>query len=121
MASQLSTDDGAGALPNQTNLAIKVAVGLTAFGALFGADNYTDIGRGYANQLYNNSLATDAEKTHFQLQYPESLNNGSTYSTTFNLYPDSLLGLNTFPQAAFDMQSSFYPTVRADAGVPLDS
>ncbi|KAL8829606.1 MAG: hypothetical protein Q9170_006092 [Blastenia crenularia] len=121
MASQLSTDDGAGPLPNQTNLAIKAAVGLTAFGAMFGADNYTDTGKGYANQLYNNSLATDAEKTHFQLQYPESLNNGSTYSTTFNLYPDSLLGLNTFPQAAFDMQASFYPTQRAQAGVPLDS
>ncbi|KAL8717732.1 MAG: hypothetical protein Q9225_005058 [Loekoesia sp. 1 TL-2023] len=121
IASQLSTDDGAGPLPNQTNLAIKAAVGLTAFGALFNEAKYTDTGKDYANQLYNNSLATDAEKTHFQLQYPQSLNNGFTYSTTFNLYPDSLLGLNTFPQAAFDMQAAFYPTVRADAGVPLDT
>ncbi|KAI4128459.1 MAG: hypothetical protein LQ338_002732 [Usnochroma carphineum] len=121
MASQLSTDDGAGPLPNQTNLAIKAAVGLTAFGALFNEQNYTSIGLGYADQLYNNSLATDAGKTHFQLQYPEALNNGTTYSTTFNLYPDSLLGLNTFPQAAYDMQSAFYPTVRADVGVPLDT
>ncbi|KAL9001934.1 MAG: hypothetical protein Q9188_005106, partial [Gyalolechia gomerana] len=122
IVSQLSTDDGAGALPNQTNLAIKAAVGLTAFGALFeDADNYTAIGKRYATLLYNNSLATDEAKTHFLLQYPEELNNGSTYSTTFNLYPDFLLGLNTFPKEAFDMQSAYYPTVRAEAGVPLDS
>ncbi|KAL8730104.1 MAG: hypothetical protein Q9166_004303 [cf. Caloplaca sp. 2 TL-2023] len=121
IASQLSTDDGAGPLANQTNLAIKAAVGLTAFGTTFGLQNYSDIGRGYANELYNNSLATDAAKTHFLLQYPESLNKGPTYSTVFNLYPDSLLNLNTFPQAAFDMQAAFYPTVRAEAGVPLDS
>ncbi|KAI4188953.1 MAG: hypothetical protein L6R41_001797 [Letrouitia leprolyta] len=123
IASQLSTDDGAGPLPNQTNLAIKAAVGLTAFGALYpDAENYTAIGKQFANELYNNSLATDAGKTHFLLQYPEELNNGTdTYSTTFNLYPDYLLGLNTFPAEAFDMQSAYYPTVRAEAGVPLDS
>ncbi|KAL8737725.1 MAG: hypothetical protein Q9181_001410 [Wetmoreana brouardii] len=122
IASQLSTDDGEGPLPNTTNLAVKAAVGLTAFGALFNEQNYTNIGLGYANELYNNGLATDPGKTHFLLQYPESLNNGSdTYSTVFNLYPDSLLGLNTFPQAAFDMQAAFYPTQQATAGVPLDS
>ena len=122
MSSQLSTDDGAGPLPNQTNLAIKAAVGLHAFGALFDADNYTSLALSRANDLYNNSLATDAEKSHFLLQYPESLNpNTSTYSTTFNIYPDVLLALNTFPQAALDMQASYYPTQRAEAGVPLDS
>ncbi|KAL8779313.1 MAG: hypothetical protein Q9213_006993, partial [Squamulea squamosa] len=121
IASQLSTDDGAGPLANQTNLAVKAAVGLTAFGALYNLQNYTDIGKSYANELYNHSLATDEGKTHFLLQYPESLNNGSAYSTVFNLYPDSLLGLNTFPQEAFEMQASFYPTVRAETGVPLDS
>ncbi|KAL9025930.1 MAG: hypothetical protein Q9196_005323, partial [Gyalolechia fulgens] len=68
IASQLSTDDGAGPLPNQTNLAIKAAVGLTAFGAMYDdADNYTAIGKQYANELYNSSLATDAGKTHFLL------------------------------------------------------
>ncbi|KAL8802820.1 MAG: hypothetical protein Q9182_003580 [Xanthomendoza sp. 2 TL-2023] len=121
IASQLSTDDGAGPLPNQTNLAIKAAVGLSAFGAMFGADNYTSIGKQYANQLYNNSLATDAAKTHFQLQYPQALNKGNTYSTTFNLFPDALLDLKTFPPEAFDMQAKYYPSVRADVGVPLDS
>ncbi|KAL8936572.1 MAG: hypothetical protein Q9216_004857 [Gyalolechia sp. 2 TL-2023] len=100
MASQLSTDDGAGPLPNQTNLAIKAAVGLSAFGALYAdadadAGNYTDIGKGFANELFNDSLATDEGKTHFWLQYPEGLNagGGDTYSTTFHLYPGCLAGV----------------------------
>ncbi|KAL9601646.1 MAG: hypothetical protein Q9219_002366 [cf. Caloplaca sp. 3 TL-2023] len=119
IASQLSTDDGAGPLPNQTNLAIKAAVGLSAFGATFNLDNYTAVGKAYASRLYNESLATDANKTHFLLQYPEALNNGNeAYSTTFNLYPDALLGLGTFPEEAYEMQARFYPTVRADIGVP---
>ncbi|KAL8663165.1 MAG: hypothetical protein Q9202_004097 [Teloschistes flavicans] len=121
IAPQLSTDDGEGTIPNATNLAIKAAVGLTAFGATFDLQNYTAVGLNNANQLYNQSLGTDAEKTHFQRQYPQSLNANFTYSTVFNLYPDSLLGLNTFPQAAFDMQASFYPTQQAVNGVPLDS
>ncbi|KAL8951783.1 MAG: hypothetical protein Q9222_002274, partial [Ikaeria aurantiellina] len=122
ISTQLSTDDGQGALPNQTNLAIKAAVGLTAFGALFNADNYTDVGLGFANQLYNESLATDKGKTHFLFQYPESLNSDDgEYSITFNLYPDKLLGLDTFPQAAFDMEASWYPRVQREVGVPLDS
>ena len=38
----------------------------------------------------------------------------------FNLYPDVLLDLKTFPTEAYAMQSSFYPTVRMPGGVPLD-
>lgn len=118
IASQLSTDDGAGPLPNQTNLAIKAAVGLKAFGALFSMQNYTEIGLRYANEIYDQGLPTGDEHAHFLLQYP---GDSTTYTTAFNLYPDALLKLKTFPQAAFDMQVAYYPTVRAEAGVPLDS
>lgn len=117
ISSQLSTDDGAGLLANQTNLGIKAAIGLTAYGKLFSQPMYTDIGLQYANRLYAQGLGTDPNKTHFVLEY----GNSTSYTTTFNLYPDRLLNLKTFPQAAFDMQAAFYPTVRAEAGVPLDN
>ena len=116
--SQLSTDDGAGPLPNQTNLAIKAAVGLNAFGTLFSKQNYTEIGLRYADQLYAQGLATSEGKGHFLLQYGGG---GTTYTTAFNLYPDTLLKLRTFSQAAFDMQAAYYPTRRDDAGVALDN
>lgn len=117
MPSQLSTDDGAGPLANQTNLAIKAAVGLTAFGRMYSQPRYTEIGLQYSDALYAQGLATDAGKTHFLLQYGRS----DTYTTAFNLFPDTLLKLGTFPPAAFAMQAAFYPTVRTEAGVPLDN
>lgn len=114
---QLSTDDGAGPLANQTNLAIKAAVGLTAFGRMYSLPRYTETGLQYSDALYGHGLGTDAGRTRFLLQYGRN----ESYTTAFNLYPDTLLKLGTFPRAAFDMQAAFYPTVRAEAGVPLDN
>jgi Domain of unknown function (DUF4965)/Domain of unknown function (DUF5127)/Domain of unknown function (DUF1793) len=120
MPSQLATDDGAGPLPNQTNLAIKAAVGLNAFGKMFNLQNYSDVGLNYSNLLYDQGLGTDANKTRFLLQYAP-YQNESTFTTTFNLFPDKLLNLSTFNPKAYDMQSAFYPTARLETGVPLDS
>ena len=120
MPSQLSTDDGTAATANQTTLAIKSAIGLNPYGTLFSEPRYTSIGKSYANQLYTQGLGTDAAKTHFTLNYPGTANT-NTYTTAFNLYPDALLKLGTFPQPAFDMQAAYYPTVRAAGGVKLDS
>lgn len=116
ITSQISTDDGAGALANQTNLAIKAAVGLKAFGELSGMTNYSDVGQKYAMHLYDDGLGTDPEKTHFTLVYA----NSSSWTTAFNLYPDVLLKLHTFNSSAFDMESAYYPSKRLEVGVPLD-
>ena len=125
---QLSSDDGAGPAANQTNLAIKSAVGLNAFGKMTGMTNYSDAGLNISSIIYDGGLATDAAKTHFQFQYgtPENTSAyNATWITTYNLYPDTLFDLATFPQGAFDMQSSFYPTLFANAsntnGIPLYS
>lgn len=114
---QLSTDDAAGVLGNQTNLAIKAAVGLTAFGRLYSQPRYTEIGFQYSDELYAQGLGTDAGKTRFLLQYGLS----GSFTTAYNLYPDTLLQLGTFPRAAFEMEAAFYPTARAEAGLPIDT
>ncbi|KAL9068369.1 MAG: hypothetical protein Q9157_006532 [Trypethelium eluteriae] len=116
-AAQYSSDDGLGPLANQTTLAIKAAVGLNAIGAMFNSNNYTQAGGQLANLLYNQTMGTDAERTHFTRIYPNMTN---SWTMAYNMYPDKVLRLNTFPQAAYDMESSYYPTVRATAGVPLD-
>ena len=118
ISKQLSTNDAAGPLTNETNLAIKAAVGLKAFGKLASLSNYSDIGDQHAHILYQGGLGTDADKTHFTLQYPDK---DSTYKVIFNLYPDLLLNLSTFPQSAYDMESSYYPTIRKQGGVALDN
>ncbi|KAL8701187.1 MAG: hypothetical protein Q9201_005047 [Fulgogasparrea decipioides] len=118
MPSQISTDDNQAPTANQTSLAIKASIGLVAYGTLLDDANYTSVGRSYANTLYNQGLATDPAKTHFTLNYP---GNSDTFILTYNLYPDVLLKLGTFPQAALDMEAAYYPRVRAAGGVPLST
>lgn len=117
---QLSTNDAAGPLINETNLAIKAAIGLKAFGALSGMSNYSTLGDTHANILYTQGLATSTSdsKTHFTLQYPS---HPTTWKVEFNLFPDILLNLTTFPLSTYEMEDSFYPTIRDTGGVALDS
>ncbi|TGO80825.1 hypothetical protein BPOR_1677g00010 [Botrytis porri] len=117
---QLSTNDAAGPLANETNLAIKAAVSLKAFASLAGEtySNYSTIGDAHATQIYTDKLGTDADQTHFVLNYPD---NDNSWKIPFNLYPDLLLDLSTFPDAAYTMQENYYPTIRSDGGVALDS
>jgi hypothetical protein len=114
---QYSTDDGAGESANQTGLAVKLAIALNAYGVMTNQPKYSDIGLHFAEVLYNETQGTDSDRTRFTLFQGE----GDTWSLQFNLYLDVLLKLKTFPTGAFRMQTDFYPKVRKEAGVPLDS
>lgn len=120
---QLATNDCCGPLANQTNLAIKAAIALNAYGKLFNATSYSDTGLSFANELYTSGLGLDSAKTHFKLQYGTNVTYGkdSDYAVVFNIYPDILFNLQTFPASTYDMLASYYPTIRGIAGVPLDS
>ncbi|PYI02947.1 DUF1793-domain-containing protein [Aspergillus sclerotiicarbonarius CBS 121057] len=115
---QLSSNDAAGALANETNLAIKAAVGIKAFGELTGRAEYSRIGQARADLFFTQGRGTDEDKTHFVLQYPDK---PASWKIPYNLYPDVLLDLQTFPKAAYEMGSSFFKSVRAEYGVPLDN
>jgi hypothetical protein len=118
ITNQLSSNDAAGPLANETNLAIKAAVGLKAFGEMSGDKYYSRIGDEHANLFFQQGLGTDQNKTHFVLEYPDS---PGTWKTPYNLFPDVLLGLETFPDAAYRMGSEFFTTVRGEYGVTLDN
>ncbi|KAL4950293.1 hypothetical protein BDW69DRAFT_202272 [Aspergillus filifer] len=118
IALQLSSNDAAGPLANETNLAIKAAVGLKAFGELSGLSNYSRIGEERADLFFTQGLGTDEAKSHFVLQYPDKPN---TWKTPYNLFPDMLFGLETFPEEAYQMGDTFFQDVRGEYGVPLDN
>ncbi|KAJ7142411.1 DUF1793-domain-containing protein [Mycena epipterygia] len=119
---QLSTDDFAGQLANQTNLAIKGIVGIGAMGEICNrlgdkvkGANYTAIAKSYVAQWQ--VLAASTAGTHLTLDY----NDNASWGLTYNLYGDVHLGLNLFPKSVYDMQTAWYKTVANKFGVPLDT
>ena len=123
-ANQISTDDFAGSLANQTNLALKGIIGIEAMAVIANltgntadATNFTNIAHSYINQWQVLGVAQDANPPHTTLGY--GLND--THGLLYNLYGDAELGLGLVPQTIYDMQSAFYPTVNDAFGVPLDT
>jgi hypothetical protein len=123
-AEQLSTDDFAGHLVNQTNLALKGIIGLEAMsqmskiiGETGDAKNYTTIAHDYITKWQNLGINKADNPKHTTLNY----NNADTHGLLYNLYSDRLLDLKLVPQEVYDMQSTYYPTVEGTYGVPLDT
>ncbi|KAJ5970611.1 uncharacterized protein N7479_000529 [Penicillium vulpinum] len=123
-ANQISTDDFAGSLANQTNLALKGMIGIQAMaviakqtGHTADAANYSSIAKDYINQWQDLAIAKDANPPRTTLSYGNTASHGLLY----NLFADAQLGLNLVPQSVYQMQSNFYLTVDNKYGVPLDT
>ena len=92
---QISTDDFAGALANQTNLALKGIIGIEAMAVIanltgnvtIGA-NYTTIAHDYIDQWQNLGIAHDATPPHTTLSYGMN----DTHGLLYNLFGDRELG-----------------------------
>ncbi|KAJ7140461.1 DUF1793-domain-containing protein [Mycena filopes] len=119
---QISTDDFAGPLANQTNLAIKGIVGIGAMAeieSLLGnaaqSANYSAVASGYVTQWQKLSASTTG--AHLTLAYGQS----DSWGLSYNLYGDKLLKLNLFPASVYDEQTAWYQTHANAFGVPLDT
>ena len=123
-SNQVSTDDFAGALANQTNLALKGIIGIGAMAQIANltgntddASNFTSTAQSYISQWYDLANAAGANPPHTTLSY----GNDTTYSLLYNLYGDALLKLGLVKQEIYTQQSNFYATVFDTYGVPLDT
>ncbi|KAJ9205056.1 hypothetical protein DTO164E3_1679 [Paecilomyces variotii] len=123
-ANQISTDDFAGALANQTNLALKGMIAIKAMSVISSltgneadSKNYSSIAQQYINEWETLGVAHDANPPHSTLAYGSN----SSYGLLYNLYADKELSLDFVPSWVYDMQSTFYPTVENKYGVPLDT
>ncbi|KAJ7082033.1 DUF1793-domain-containing protein [Mycena belliarum] len=119
---QLSTDDFAGRLANQTNLAIKGIIGIRAMAeieALLGdtakAANYTAIAADYVKRWQVLSASTTGP--HLTLAYGQS----DSWGLAYNLFSDVHLKFNLFPKAVYDQQTAWYKTKINQYGIPLDT
>lgn len=112
---ELTTVDALAPVADTTQLAITSALGVSAFGALTGLQNYTIKGAAMTHAILNDAalgaISTparygDGTPRHFTYDYAHP----SSYSVTFPLFADKLAALapsNSF-SPAYAMQSAFY-------------
>jgi hypothetical protein len=148
-SNQLSTDDFAGWLANQTNLALKGIIGIRAMaeiselvGETADAKYYRNVSESYIKK-WQEEFAVSRDGTHAKLAYTWF----GSWTTLYNLFADSLLcfhlpssslnvndGLAQKPigdpevsktafvsEKIYKIQSDWYHNVRQRYGLPLDS
>lgn len=123
-ANQISTDDFAGSLANQTNLALKGIIALKGMaqitnltGNATGSAYYDGVAGDYLPKWVGFGLNNASSPPHTVLDYNDPTSHGLLY----NLYADRLLGLDFVYDYIYSIQSDFYPTVALAYGVPLDT
>ena len=117
---QLTTDDFAGHVTHNANLALKAIDALEAYADLARllhkdaeAREYSKTAHAYARKW----IDLDKEGDHFKLAYDSS----NTWSQKYNLVWDKILGYNLFPASVRESELAFYKTKLNKYGLPLDS
>ena len=108
---QLSTDDFAGHLANNTNLAIKAILGIASYDALANK-NPSEAG----SMAKDWATAAD-DGTHYRLAFDTP----GSWSQKYNLVWDKILGFGLFPSQVVGKEIAFYKTQQNEFGLPLDS
>lgn len=113
---QLCTDDFAGHLAHNCNLAVKAIMALAAWGKLLRnmgkADEFTSLAKEFAKKWKDVAFEND----HYRLAYDRE----NTWSIKYNLVWDKLLNLGIFDEDVFETEINYYKTKMNEYGLPLD-
>lgn len=118
---QLCTDDFAGHLENNINLAIKATVGIAAYAQLLfeceeneKANEYRKIAEGFATEIEKFASG----KTHLPLTWDSG---EDTFGLKYNFAFDRILGLNLFNRDLLEREVDYYLSKAERYGTPLDN
>lgn len=111
-AEQLCTDDFAGHLAHNVNLAAKAIVGVACYARLTGDESYAKQAKNMAAHLL--------EKIGDKGNTPLTLD-GHGWSIKYNLLWDKVLGLELMPQSFYAAETASYLPRINSYGLPLDS
>ncbi|MBQ8886025.1 MAG: DUF4965 domain-containing protein [Clostridia bacterium] len=118
---QLCTDDFAGHLKNNLNLAIKATVGIAAYAELTNACGKGETGAKYrkiAEEFAAEIIAFAAKFPHMPITWDTD---EKTFSLKYNFAFDKIFDLGLFPQSLFESETDYYVQKCAKYGTPLDS
>ena len=116
---QLCTDDFAGHLTGNVNLAIKALVGIESFSIICRALGKETLASEYAAKA--ESFAAALKKEVGDGVMPLAYGKDGTYSLKYNILFDKLFGFNLIGQDVCEREVSFYLTKNNRFGVPLDT
>lgn len=117
---QLCTDDFAGHLAHNANLAVKAIMGITGYAILCkmrGDKDAYDILISQAKDMAKSWAALDRDGNHYRLAYDRS----DTWSQKYNMIWDKAWSTNIFPDYVKKQEMEFYKTKLNQYGLPLDS
>ncbi len=116
---QLCTDDFAGHLANNINLAIKALVGIESFAVICKELGKTELYEEYLKKAekFAADLKELAGNDVWQLAYGQE----NTYSLKYNILFDKLFGFNLIGQEICERETSYYIEKNNAYGVPLDT
>ena len=118
---QLCTDDFAGHLKNNINLAIKATVGIASYARLLMENGEKAEGKKFrklAETFAREISAFSADKTHLPLTWDSG---EETFSLKYNFAFDKILGLNLFESELFEKEVAYSLTKAERYGIPLDN
>ena len=118
---QLCTDDFAGHLKNNINLAIKATVGIAAYAGLTTAIGDAETGARYrkiAEEFAAEITAFGEKQEHLPLTWDSD---DSTFSLKYNLAFDKIWKLDLFPQSLLEREVDCYLQKMERYGTPLDN
>lgn len=118
---QLCTDDFAGHLENNLNLAIKSTVAIAAYAELEAACNSVKSAqkyRAFAEECASEINTLGMTRSHLPLTWNSD---EGTFSLKYNLFFDKVLHLGLFPQELLEKEVRFYLQNLNKYGVPLDN
>lgn len=117
---QLCTDDFAGHLNHNTNLAVKAILGVEAYAIMHrelgNADEYEKY-HAMAQKMAANWEKNTAEGDHTRLTFDKA----DTWSLKYNLVWDILFDSNLFSKELFEKETDYYIKKQNVYGTPLDS
>lgn len=116
---QLCTDDFAGHLANNVNLAIKAIVGIRCFAHIAEALNHAE-----ESEKYQKIAFTYAQKLKEMVDgdvMPLAYGQNGTFSMKYNLLFDKLFGFGLFEKEIWEREADYYIKEANRYGVPLDT